>query len=252
MISRRQHSTDASDAGDNRMAGARDEWFEAFADDGRPWQRSLRWERLPPDRRVLLLGLAIACAITLFELIGLSLGMRWHAPEQERSGAIQVDLIEPAAPLPPIPPEPVPPEFEAREHKVVVAPPQTRIRTPPKPVSVEHETMRARIGTAGTPAVHLFKPDGSIALPHAPAVPTAPRNAQEAGKARWAEIEKRGDNPLDCHRTRFTDAYSPDQSIGDKVAGKYLKWIGLADMQAIEHTAAQRKQRAEEGCEPSH
>ena len=86
--------------------------------------------------------------------------------------------------------------------------------------------------------------------PEADAPKAAPANPQEAAKQRWAEIEKRGDNPLDCKRTRFAKAFARDESVGDEVSRKYLKWIGLGDGEAIEHRAQQRAQRAEEGCEP--
>ncbi|MEO6690490.1 MAG: hypothetical protein ABIS07_08730, partial [Dokdonella sp.] len=73
-------------------------------------------------------------------------------------------------------------------------------------------------------------------------------NPQEAAKARWAQIEKRG-NPIDCKKTRFAGAFAPDVSLGDKVAGKYLKWVGLADPEAIRHRAEKRAEAG--GCEPS-
>jgi hypothetical protein len=38
-------------------------------------------------------------------------------------------------------------------------------------------------------------------------------------------------------------------SLGDKVAGKYLKWVGLADSQAIGHRAEKRAESG--GCEPA-
>jgi hypothetical protein len=74
---------------------------------------------------------------------------------------------------------------------------------------------------------------------------------QDAGKQRWAEMEQRGDNPLNCKRTRFAGAFKPDQSLGDEVSSKYLKWVGLADAEGIQHRAEQREQRAAEGCEPA-
>ncbi|MBN8480419.1 MAG: hypothetical protein J0L88_02390 [Xanthomonadales bacterium] len=75
-------------------------------------------------------------------------------------------------------------------------------------------------------------------------------NPQEAAKARWAEIERRGENPLDCERTRFAGAFRPDMSVGDAVASKYLSWIGLADPEAIAERARQRAERAAAGCDP--
>lgn len=77
-----------------------------------------------------------------------------------------------------------------------------------------------------------------------------PSNQQEIGRARWADLQHRGENPLDCKRTRFARDFKTDQSLGDEVASKYLKWIGLADGEAIAHRQQQRAQRAAEGCDP--
>lgn len=237
-----------SDAGGDSARGDRGAWLRLFPADGRPWQRSLRWTPPPRDRRRLAICLALAVLVTLIELTGFGIGMRPRELDGPRN-AVQVELIAPTV-LPPIPPEPVPPVFVQHVHKVRVAPPETRIRPPPEPVAGDENAMRARIGSAGAPAVRLFNPDGSIQLP-APAAPARPANPQEAGEARWVEIEKRGDNPLDCRRTRFAAAYKADQSLGDEIAGKYLKWIGLGDSEAVAHRAAQRERRAAEGCDPA-
>ena len=111
--------------------------------------------------------------------------------------------------------------------------------------------MRARIGESGAEAPRLFNPDGSIKLTPEVVAPHAPVNPQEAARRRWADIEKRGDNPLDCKRTRFAQAFKRDESVGDEVSRKYLKWIGLGDSEAIQHRAEQREQRAAEGCDPA-
>ena len=68
---------------------------------------------------------------------------------------------------------------------------------------------------------------------------------------RWAEIETRGENPLDCQRTRFAAAFRRDESVGDEVARKYLSWIGLADRAGIAERAQQREGRAADGCDPA-
>ena len=109
--------------------------------------------------------------------------------------------------------------------------------------------MRARMGESGAP--QLFNPDGSIRLAAPPVAPKPSANPQEAAKQRWAEIEKRGENPLDCKRTRFAQTFKPDMSLGDEVSSKYLKWIGLGDPEAIRHRAEQREARAAEGCDPA-
>ncbi|HKE47518.1 MAG TPA: hypothetical protein VKB52_05600, partial [Rhodanobacteraceae bacterium] len=147
-------------------------------------------------------------------------------------------------------PEP-PPFVHHPASKVKVEAPKVELPPPPQAAEEDTDAMRARMGESGAPAPQLFNPDGSIKLAPQVLVPkTGPSNPQEAAKQRWAEIEKRGDNPLDCKRTRFAKAFARDESVGDKVSRKYLKWIGLGDGEAIEHRAQQREQRAEEGCEP--
>lgn len=225
-----------------------------FDTDRLPWQRSLRWAEPPRDRRLLLLGLLFAVLVTVLQLVGFALGMRsYHAahPKPRAAPVVQVTLIEPQQAIPP-PPEPEPPEFQRRPSKIAIAPPKVNTPPPPPRPAEASDEMRARIGSAGTaaPAPQLFNPDGSIrmdssAAPVAPAA--APANPREAAIARWARIEKRG-NPLDCKKTRFAQAFAPDEDAGDKIAGKYLKWIGLSDGEAIAHRRQQRAQSG--GCEP--
>lgn len=223
-----------------------------FASDRLPWQRSLRWGEPPRNRRRFWFGLGCALALTLLELAGFGVGMRsWHHRPVPAPQAIQVVLID-TAPLP-IPPEPEPPQFAPRPSRIQVAPPQAKTPPPPPPRPAESsDGMQARIGSAGAPGAppQLFNPDGTIRVgPAAPAVrAAAPKTEREAAIARWNEIAERG-NPLDCRKTRFARAFAPDESAGDKVARKYLKWVGLADMQAIER---RNRQRAEAGgCEPA-
>lgn len=232
----------------SRLAHEVDELLR-FADTSRPWQFSLRWEKPPRDRRTLLLGLLLALLMTVVELVGFGLGMRHPLRETHRDSPILVTVIDLAENLP-VPGEPEPPAFVPRPSKVLVESPKIRIKPPPLPPAEASDAMSARIGSAGSPA-RLFNPDGSIALPSAPtAAPTKPSNQQEIGRARWADLQHRGENPLDCKRTRFARDFKTDQSLGDEVASKYLKWIGLADGEAIAHRQQQRAQRAAEGCDP--
>jgi len=219
-----------------------------FAADRLPWQRSLRWEKPLRDRRLLWLGGSIAFLITLFEVVGFGLGMRnWHfAPP--KSQIIQVMLIEPASELPPPPPEPEPP-IVSRPSRVKVALPEVKQAPPPLTAIEDPDAMHARVGEGGNGAPRLFNPDGSVRLGDgAPTLPGKPKTEREAARARWAQIDA-PINPLDCKKTRFAGAFAPDVSLGDKVAGKYLKWVGLSDAQAIRHRA---EKRADSGaCEPA-
>jgi hypothetical protein len=223
-----------------------------FARDREPWQRSLRWTRPPRNRWLVLLGLLLAIALTVIELVGFGLGMRDQIAREvrpPRPRTVEVVLIEPPPELP-VPPEPEPPPFAPRTQKVRVESPKVNLSPPPQPAEEDTDAMRARIGDTGASAPQLFNSDGSIKLAAPTVAPPKAVNPQEAAKQRWAEIEKRGANPLDCKRTRFAKSFKSDQSLGDEVSSKYLKWIGLGDGEAIAHRAEQREQRAEEGCEP--
>ena len=227
-----------------------------FVTDRLPWQRSLRWTPPPRDRRLLLLGLLIALVVTLVELIGFGAGMRAYRHVPPKRSVIDVVLIEPESEISPPPPEPEPPEFVPRPSRIAIEPPKVR-SAPPSPRAPEtSDAMSARIGTAGTPTTppKLFNADGSIQLGDADraiAPAPAPANPLVAAKVRWAEMQQRGHNKLDCKRTRFAQAFKRDESAGDEVARKYLKWIGLGDGAAISHRAEQREQRAADGCDPA-
>jgi hypothetical protein len=222
-----------------------------FAGDRLPWQRSLRWREPPWPRRWVVPGLVVAVLATVAELVGFAMGMRTPHPAPASSGPVQVVLIE-EMPAYPVPPEPEPPPFVARPSRIAVTPPEAR-PAPPPPRAVEEDSsaMRARMGAAGAAGgkPRLFNPDGSVRIdPSATAAPARPRSERDQGIARWAEIEERG-NPLDCRKTRFAEAFSRDESVGDEVARKYLKWIGLADPVGIEGRHRARAQSG--GCEPA-
>lgn len=226
-----------------------------FEADRLPWQRSLRWIEPPRDRRKWGLGLLFALLITVLELVGFATGMRslrMQPPPQHVNEVVQVILLDPELLLLP-PPEPEPPAFVRRPSRIAIAPPKV-VNTPPPPHAVEQSNaMSGRLGSAGTavPVPQLFNPDGSIRLGTGTAIiapPAEPKNQRQAAAARWAQIETRG-NPLGCKKTRFSKAFAPDISVGDKIAGKYLKWVGLADPEAIAHRAQQRADSG--GCDPA-
>ena len=217
---------------------------------GRLRVRERKWLAPALTRRAIgvLLGLAVIANIVW--LVALDHVMVVAPLHDGPRDAIIVNVIEPIEPLP-IPDEPVPAVFARKPSRIDITPPEAKLKPPPVPASAP-STTTARIGAAGTPAPQLFNPDGSLRMPEVKTRIGRERidNPQEAAKARWAEIEQRGENPLDCQRTRFAGAFRADQSAGDAFAGKYLSWIGLADREAIAERARQREQRAAEGCDP--
>ncbi|WP_343793832.1 hypothetical protein [Dokdonella soli] len=218
-----------------------------FDTDRQPWQRSLRWSEPPRDRRLLAFGILFAVLVTVLQLVGFALGMRSYHIHPPSSPVIHVTLIEPITEVPPPPPEPEPP-IVVRASRIAIAPPQVRAPPPPPHPAEASSEMQGRLGEAGAAAPQLFNPDGSIRLGGgAPTLPQAPKNPQEAGKARWAEIQKAGQNPLNCRKTRFARNFAPDESVGSGIARKYLAWAGLYDP----HDTERRAQRADEGCDPA-
>ncbi len=216
---------------------------------GRLRARERRWHARHVGTRTVGVLVVVALVANLLWIVALERVMLVTPPRASRD-AIIVSVIEPVEPLP-IPDEPVPAVFARKPSRIEIAPPEANLRSPPVQAP-DSSTTTARIGTAGTPAPQLFRADGSLRLPEAKVRIGAERidNPQEAAKARWAEIERRGENPLDCERTRFAGAFRADQSAGDAVASKYLAWIGLADHEAIAERTRQRAQRAAEGCDP--
>ncbi len=219
-----------------------------FAD--RLRDRERLWHALTVRRQVAIAIGVLALLLNAGLLAGLHVVMVVSPYAQSESAAIQVTVIEPVDALP-IPDEPQPAVFERRPSRIIIAPPRTRI-TPPPPDPAASAQPGARIGAAGDAAPRLFNADGSLRLPETVerTGPAKADNPQEAGKAAWAEIQRRGENPLDCERTRFADSFRRDESLGDSVSRKYLSWIGLADRAGIEERAAQKAQRAADGCDP--
>jgi hypothetical protein len=220
---------------------------------GRQLQRDRLW-RLPHfERRTVILLIVAAFVANLLWMVGLERVMRPFVAREADRGPIQVSIIVPPEEFEiPSEPQPQPVEFKRRPSAVRIEPPQTKLTPPPLTAESESRT-QARIGSAGEPALKLFNADGSLRMPKATTRigPMPIDNPREAGKARWAEIERRGENPLDCQRTRFAGAFKRDESLGDEVSRKYLKWIGLADGAGIAERAAQREGRAAAGCDPA-
>ena len=218
-----------------------------------PWQRSLRHEKDPIDWHKFALGFVIAIVLTSVELIGFNRGMHWHPIDSNYRGAIVVSLIDETPLLEIIePPMPEPEPLQRRPSKIRIDTPKTPTKPPPVvKVDADSKEMNARIGDAGS-AARLFDATGRVRIPDAAIVPTAPVAATEQQRARenWKALQERGENPLNCVRTRFAQAFRKDQSVGDAVAGKYLKYIGLANSAAIGERLQQHETRASDGCDP--
>jgi hypothetical protein len=215
-------------------------------------RRDRLWRAPHFERNAVIAFIVGAILANLLWVVGLDLVMHPLERSTGHRDAIQVSVIEPVEEIE-VPPEPQPQPvvFQRRPSKVAIAPPETRMTPPPLNSGSSSQT-QARIGASGEPSVKLFNADGSLRLPETKTRigPETIENPQEAAKARWAEIEKRGENPLDCKRTRFAHQFRRDESAGDTVARKYLSWIGLADHAGIAERAAQREGRAADGCDP--
>ncbi|MEO8011896.1 MAG: hypothetical protein ABI650_09655 [Dokdonella sp.] len=213
--------------------------------------RERLWHAAHVTRRAAIALAVLALALNAALLFGLHEVMVVSPYAERASDAIQVSVIEPVQALP-IPDEPQPAVFVRRPSRIAIQPPQARV-TPPPPTPAAFTESDARIGAAGDAAPRLFNADGSLRMPQTSTRidPERVANPQEAGKAAWAEIEKRGETPLDCERTRFADSFRRDESVGDGISRKYLSWIGLADRAVIEERAAQKAQRAADGCDPA-
>jgi hypothetical protein len=219
---------------------------------GQLLRRSQLWQRPQFQRRITWAFVTAAVLANLLWMFALDRVMAPLIPVEPDRGPIVVNIIVPPKVFEiPAEPQPLPVEFRKRPSRILIAPPETRTTVPPLTSETDAET-RARIGTAGKPALNLFNADGSLRMPTARTRIGAQKidNPQEAARAEWAEIRNRGENPLDCKKTRFANAFRRDESVGDSVARKYLKWIGLADGAVIAERASAKQQRANEGCDP--
>ena len=223
----------------------------AFA--GKMVRRNHLWYRPQLQRKSVYILVAAAVLANLLWMFGLERVMAPLNPAEMDRGPIVVDIITPPEvfELPPEP-QPQPVEFKRRPSRVRIAPPETK-STPPPLTAESSVQMQARMGAAGEPSLSLFNTDGSLRMPKTRDHIGAPKidNPQEAAKAQWAEIQNRGENPLDCKKTRFANAFRRDESLGDKVSRKYLSWIGLADGAGIAERAADKRRRADDGCDPA-
>lgn len=220
---------------------------------GQSFRRDLLWHRPQFQRNVVYALATVAVLLNVIWILGLDRAMAPLDRVDRDRGPIVVNIITPPEVFE-VPPEPQPEhvEFRNRPSRVRIAPPKTKSTPPPLTAENSAET-QARIGAAGEPTLNLFNPDGSLRMPklRTRIGPEKIDNPQEAGKAQWAEIQSRGENPLDCKKTRFAQAFRRDESVGDGISRKYLRWIGLVDGAVIAERAAAKQRRADEGCDPA-
>jgi hypothetical protein len=182
----------------------------AFVGDAQPWQRSLRWTRPAPDRRVVALGIALALLLTAIEVRLFDVAMRrevaraGHAPPDR---VLHVDLIEEERPVEPTalataPVLPLPKSVPRRR--------RTRV--------MPHAPSRAPEAVPSERTPRLFGLDGHILLPD--------EHAHDNASNAFSSHIPHGDpfaraNPVPYEATRF-DKYFPDvrESLGGEIVRK--------------------------------
>jgi hypothetical protein len=213
----------------------------------------LRWR--PPDINWRRVAFAIAMAL-LAQLILILLvreGMKPKPFAEDRRDVIQVSLIERAPPPQPVAAAPLelpplsvlaPQGGVARNAPAPVRPERGRRQVPA--AAAAQQGADAVIATPSLPS--LYNPDGSLRTGSATAAPAPARTPMEKDLAAAAEMGNRGHNVIRCKRTRFANAYSPDESVGDKAARKYLGWVGLYNP-ARAKRSADLAMEARENCD---
>lgn len=143
--------------------------------------------------------------------------------------AVEVRLLA-QNPEPPLP-EPAHDVRKVRPRPLTVLP-----RTPTTPMTTQ--------SAVSTPAqeLHLFNVDGSVHLPSDKPYVAAP---EEQGR----ELRSRGHNIVHCRQTRFAQGYQREETVGEGISRKYLKWIGLYNAAYVEAKAAQREAERAAACD---
>lgn len=213
----------------------------------------LRWR--PPNiswRRVAI-AVAIALLAHLLLLLLIRDGMKPKPFDGDRRDVIQVSLIERAPP-----PEIIAPAPLELPPLAVPAPQGGSARNAPAPARRERGQRQVPAAAAAeqgadaviaTPSLpSLYNPDGSLRTGTATAPAPQARTPLEKDMAVAAEMSSRGHNVIRCKRTRFANAYSPDETVGDKAARKYLGWVGLYNP-ARAKRSAELAMEARENCD---
>jgi len=145
-----------------------------------------------------------------------------RVPARQPETAIDVVLLGPAEALPSPPPAPQPPPL----HATVRAAPGPRTRA--RPIVAQPSATAAPDSSTQAPALKVFNPDGTVWQPARPLAPAS--TPFELAR----ELMYRGHNIVHCRRTMFADGYRFDESVGDRIARRYLSWIGLYGEAAAE------------------
>jgi len=212
---------------------------EAVCWDAHIRQRALRkisTKPAPPPRWLRWTAILMVVALHVAMLLALRSAMRIGPPA--KTSTIEVVFVGANPPLPPLP---EPPPFSQ---------PRPALRTPPvktttRPRQAPQRATAAPAETAAVPArkpLQLFLPNGYVWQPKVPVAP--PPTPRELA---W-ELMHRGHNILHCTRTMFAGDYRKDESLGDRIARRYLSWIGMYGQAAVDRLK-KRQAEALEDCD---
>lgn len=211
----------------------------------------LRWR--PPDvnRRRVAVAIIVMLLAHLLLILLVRDGMRLKPIADDRRDVLHVSFIELQPPLPEssavheLPPLSVsaPPTGVAHN-----APAPARRRQNVRQVEAPAPSSGEAEGIVATPAApSLYNADGSLRIaPVQPQAETADPLTRDKQVAE--EMRERGHNIVRCKRTRFAQAYTADESLGERAARKYGAYVGLYNP-AVAQKAAVRKADARTNCD---
>ncbi|MBL8299739.1 MAG: hypothetical protein JNN30_15490 [Rhodanobacteraceae bacterium] len=212
----------------------------------------LRWRRPDLDRRRIVIAVAIVLLVHLLLVLLVRDGMRLKPLADDRSDVLRVTLIDAAPPVPSpparvyeLPTLSVSAPIDGVAHN---SPASARRRQNVPQAQAPAPSRGEADGVVSTPAApSLYNPDGSLRV--TPALP--PQEVPDRltrDKLAAKELSQRGHNIVRCKRTRFADAYTPDESLGERAARKYGVYIGLYNP-AVAQKAAERAAEARINCD---
>ncbi|HET8942386.1 MAG TPA: hypothetical protein VFN13_10415 [Rudaea sp.] len=155
---------------------------------------------------------ALGLALVLHSILLVGLREAMQVPMQHQDGDLQIVLLDLRPPPLPQPP-PIPKRIRA-------ATGDTRAARAAAAASPPQSAMSSSMAPS-VPPLQLFNRNGSIWQP------TRPLATTPTPQERAEELLQRGHNILHCRPTRFTRTYRYDESLGDRIARKYLVWVGL-------------------------